>query len=167
MDAPAAIAGWDGAMYTRTTDADERCRTDMMVDTVIRYDNMADPTDEAYDEYFSTGAATGRDGVANSANAAEGVLTLSNDQTGNHERFSTAFGITAAHQTVPITHDDPGTMDVVEDRIRIHGYVLRRCGHLHVHERMCSVESDDMGNLFMLNGTWTFAPTVAEDGNDR
>ena len=163
-DMPASISGWAGSMHTRETDEDVMTTMDMnesVMDTVVVYTDQADPTDQAYDEYFSQAAAQGRDGVESATEL--GVLSLSTDQTGNHERFSTAFGITAAHQEVPITHDDPDTTDV-ETESEFMGMFYGVAGTFTC-TGTCTVESDDMRNLSMLNGTWTFTPTVAEDGD--
>ena len=46
--APASITGWQGAKYTRTTAADADASTPEMTDTVVRYTDQADPTDQAY-----------------------------------------------------------------------------------------------------------------------
>ena len=155
--------GWAGAIHTRTTDEDDDMTDadETVTEMVVSYTNVEDPTDQAYSEYYSTTLANSRDGVQSAV--ADGELTLSEDQTGYHELFSIAFGITAPHQTVPIDHDDPDTMDVTETESEFEGMFNNIPGTFKC-ENTCSVTSDDMGNLITLTGTWTFAPTVAEDG---
>ena len=159
--APATITGWQGAKYTRTTDAVAATSAPEMTETVVRYTDQADPTDQAYTEYYSNDLASGRDGVQSGS---DGELTLSTDQSGNHGLFSIAFGITAPHQTIPIVHDDPDT-DATETETEYMGMFSGVPG-IYTCAGTCSVESDAMGNLDMLNGTWTFEPAELADGAD-
>ena len=154
--------GWSGAEYMRTTTEDDETTDadETVTEMVVSYTNAEDPTDQEYTVYYSTSAAVTRDGVQG-ADAA-GELMLSMDQTGNHGLFSIAFGITAPHQTVPIEHDDPDTTDV-EMESTFEGMFNGIPGKFSC-TGVCTVESDDMGNLMTLTGEWTFEPTVAEDG---
>ena len=154
-DSPAAIDGWAGSMYTRmrADDADTEDTDEFLMDTVVSYTNEEAGTEEDYATWFSTSDAGSRDGVA-SATAA-GVLTLSGDQTGNHGLFSTAFGITAPHQTVPITHAQGETETEFDGMFTGVPGTFTCSG-------TCSVASDSDGNLITLTGTWEFTPTMAQ-----
>jgi hypothetical protein len=162
MYAPTSITGWQGAKYTRTTDADEVTNMPEMTDMVVRYTDQADPTDEAYDEYYSTTNAATREAVTGAD--ADGVLSLDEqDVDGNHELFTGDFGITAPHQSIPAPTDDPDT-DADEAMVEIDGSFNGVPGTFNC-ESGCSRMSDAMGNLSALGDEWTFTPTVAEDGD--
>ena len=159
--APASITGWQGAKYTRTKAADAVAMTPEMTDTVVRYTDQADPTDQAYSVYYSDDGAGTRDGVESGSN---GVLMLDTEQTGHHGLFSIAFGITAAHQEIPIEHDDLDT-DAIETETEYMG-MFNGVPGTYTCTGTCSVESNAMGNLSMLNGTWTFEPAEVAEGTD-
>ena len=149
--APAEIADWTGAKYTRTMG--------MVADTVYSYTDQEAATDQAYTEYYSNSDAQDRDGVDTGI---DGVLTLSTDQTGNHELFSVTFGINAEDQTKTIM-DDTTTTDVSENEIE---GMFNGVPGTFVCDGTCTAASDDMGNLETLTGTWTFEPAEVEMGAD-
>ena len=155
--------GWSGAEYMRTDMEDDPETEDMVEDTitttVVSYTNAEAPGDMAYTEYYD--GMANRDGVTGAADS-DGVLTLGmGGDTGSHELFSIAFGITAPHQTIPIA-DDAETMDVNEGEFE--GMFTGIPGTFTCTGEACSVESDDMGNLSMLNGSWTFTPMELDEG---
>ena len=137
-------AMWNWALHGRDID--------MGSEWVVNYTDQEAATDAVYTEYF--GAS--QDGVTGTANN-DGELNLTEDQTGNHGLFSIAFGITANDQEVMIMHADGETESEFEGMFTGVPGTFTCSG-------TCSVESDGDGNLDMLNGTWTFAPTVAEGG---
>ncbi len=148
-DAPASIAGWAGATYTRTTETGGVTN----VDTVVKYNDKAPNTDASFSDYFGTNAAS-RDGVEGDT---DGVLTLSTDQTGNHGLFSISFGLDARGQTLDITHDDLDT-PTTETSTSYKGTFTGVPGTFTC-TTTCSVSSDQMdGNLITLTGEWTFKP---------
>jgi len=107
-----------------------------------------------YSDYFSSAEAGNRDGAES---VADGVLTLSTDQTGNHGLFSISFGLTARGQTLNITHDNPDTTEV-ETTTSYTGMFTGVPGTFTC-TGTCSVTSDQMdGHLITLTGTWTFSP---------
>ena len=159
-DAPASINGWQGATYTRTTEAASDGSTPEVRDTVVAYTDVEAAGPLAYSVYYSTSDASSRAGVSSADG--DGVLTLSTDQTGNHDLFSLKFGITAEHQTIPIDHDDPATEDVTETESEFMGMFNGISGTFKC-TGTCSVVSDGMENLITLNGTWTFTPDDVAD----
>ena len=164
-DAPAPIMGWAGAMYTRTTDADPDANpaTPMTMDTVYTYTDQADPTDQAYSEYYSPGNASRRDAVASAD--ADGMLVLESDVAGSHELFMGNFGITGAHQTIPAPIDDAATTGVDEAEVSVKGSFNGIPGTF-MCESQCTRSSDKDGNLSDLGGTWSFTPTEQKMGED-
>ena len=162
--APASITGWQGAKYTRTTDADADASTPEMTDTVVRYTDQADPTDQAYSVYYTSGTVGDREAV--SGVSADGVLTIdTNTIAGNHALFMGDFGITAAHQTIPAPTDDGTTEDVDEAMVSVMGSFNGVPGAFACPSG-CTRSSDEDGNLSGLGGSWTFTPAEVADGAD-
>ena len=160
--APATITGWQGAKYTRTTAADAVAMTPEMTDTVVRYTDQADPTDQAYTVYYSDVEAENREGVASGAG---GVLVLEAEQAGNHALFVGDFGITAAHQTIPAPVNDPATDDVDEGIVSVMGSFTGVPGTFACPSE-CTRSSDEDGNLITFGGSWTFTPAKVAEGAD-
>ena len=170
-DSPADLGdGWAGARYTRATAADDETTAMMnesVMDTVVVYTDIDDPTEAAYSTYF---AGADRGGVTGMADAATGVLSLDNDEVGeNSERFVTAdFGITTAHQVVPHpTPDDPDTTET-EDSVEIMSSFYGIPGTFTcTAEEDCTASSDMDGTISELGGSWTFTPTLDDDDDNN
>ena len=168
-DSPADLGdGWAGARYTRATTADDETTAMMnesVMDTVVVYTDIDDPTEAAYSTYFSVD----RGGADGSADADTGVLRLNNGQVGeNSERFVTAdFGITDAHQTVPHpTPDDPDTTEP-EDSVEIMSSFYGIPGTFTCTGDSCTALSDMDGTISGLGGSWTFTPTLDDDDTNN
>ena len=165
-DSPADLGDeWAGARYTRATTADDEMTAmtnESIMDTVVVYTDIDDPTEAAYSTYFEMADRGGVSGPA----AATGVLQLDETTVGaNSERFVTAdFGITDAHQTVPHpTPDDPDTTDVTEDSVEIMSSFYGIPGTFTCEGDSCTALSDMDGTISGLGGSWTFTPTLDDD----
>ena len=158
-DAPASIAGWEGGTYTRTTETGGVTNAD----TVVKYNDKAPNTAAEYSTYFDGSTETAARGYGS---VTDGVLTLSNgaaDSPVMNKLYSIDFGLTAAHQTLPITHDNPDTTEV-EDSTSYTGMFTGVPGTFTC-TGTCSVSSDKDGMLSHFAGTWTFTPDGIKDPN--
>ena len=152
-DGPASIPGWKGGTYTRTTVTGGVTNAD----TVVKYNDKAPNTAAMYSTYFdgSTDVAT-----RGYSGATAGVLTLANgtvDAPVMSKLYSTKFGLTAPHQTLPITHDNPDTTEV-ETTSSYTGSFTGVPGTFTCTGDGCSVSSDKDANLSHFVGAWTFIP---------
>lgn len=156
-DSPASIAGWKGGTYTRTTETGGVTN----MDTVVKYNDKAPNTAAEYSTYFDSSTETAARGYSTNT---DGVLALTIGDAANpvtRTLYSINFGLTAAHQTLPITHDDPDTTDV-ETSTSYTGSFTGVPGTFTC-TTTCSVSSDKDGNLSHFVGTWTFTPDGIKD----
>ena len=160
--APASITGWQGAKYTRTTAAVAATMLPEMTDTVIRYTDQADATDQAYTVYYTSETVGMREAVT--AVDEDGVLQLDVDDIANHALFMGDFGITAPYQMIPAPENDMDT-DADERIVSVMGSFNGVPGTFDCDE-MCSRSSDKDGNLRALGGAWTFTPAEVAEGAD-
>ena len=156
-DAPASIAGWEGGTYTRTTVTGGVTN----MDTVVKYNDKAPNTAAMYSTYFDGSTELAARGYGS---ISSGVISLTNGDATNpvmDELYSINFGLTAAHQTLPIVHDNPDTT-TVEDSTSYTGSFTGVPGTFTC-TNTCSVSSDKDGALSYFVGTWTFTPDGIKD----
>ena len=127
------------------------------MDTVVKYNDKAPNTAAMYSTYFDGSTDTADRGYSS---ITAGVLTLENGDAANpvmSKLYSISFGLTAAHQTLPITHDNPDTTDV-ETTTSYTGSFTGVPGTFTCTGAGCSVSSDKDGGLSHFAGAWTFTP---------
>ena len=156
-DAPASIPGWKGGTYTRTTETGGVTN----MDTVVKYNDKMPNTAAMYSTYFDGSTDTSARGYSS---ISSGVISLVNGDATNpvmNTLYSINFGLTAPHQTLPITHDNPATT-TVEDSTSYTGSFTGVPGTFTCTST-CSVSSDKDGSLSHFVGTWTFTPDGIKD----
>ena len=147
-------------MYERTKEGNPNANppADTVTDTIVKYNNKAPNTAQAYTAYFNDLTANMAGDAVTSIVAATGVIELDEqDIAENHGLFMGDFGITGPHQTIPAPMDDTETI-VDEETVNVAGS-FRGISGTFTCESECTRSSDKDSNLSGLGGAWVFTPS--------
>ena len=167
MTSMGEVGGFGGGVYGQVDDKDDP----KVVDSVYVYTDKEAPTDQAYNDYFSSttvGANTNGAGLGlSSSTEAQGedatlvVLSIANDEVSDNSKLFMSAHLPSTPGTFMEYTNDDMTDD---DEREIAGMFRGIMGTYACSTEDCRAERDSDGDL-SLTGTWTFtADEPEEDG---